>query len=73
VPSGQPNPLTVYQHGKLLEEGCIQVTKTALEKEQREKCESLGSSSDEDEGEARDDEQEHPNLRMQWTWSEIKG
>jgi hypothetical protein len=72
MPPGQPNPLTVYQHGRLLEEGCIQVTKTVLEKEEKERCESLVGSSDEDEGNMRDEEEEHPNLRMQWTWSEVK-
>jgi hypothetical protein len=65
MPLGQPNPLTVYQHGRLLEEGCIQVTKTAVEKEGRERCGSVGSSDEDEEG-------EHPNLRLQWTWSEVK-
>jgi len=66
MPNNAPNPLNGYQQGNLLEEGRVQVTKTVLEKEER--CESVGSSDEEDDGETG----EHPNLRMQWTWTDVK-
>jgi len=68
MPNNAPNPLNGYQQGNLLEEGRVQVTKTVLEKEER--CESVGSSDDEEDGE--ENLGEHPNLRMQWTWTDVK-
>jgi hypothetical protein len=65
MPLGQPNPLTLYQHGRLLEEGCIQVMKTTVEKEGGERRGSVGSSDEDEDGEL-------PSLRLQWTWNEGK-
>jgi hypothetical protein len=74
MPPNTTNPLTVYGHGNLLEEGCISITKTSLEKESRRRCDSVGSSDEEDEKSERGEEgvEEHPNLRLQWNWSEMK-
>jgi hypothetical protein len=79
MPSGTPNPLTGYRQGRLLEEGCIQVTKTILERESAgdmqglKQEESVGSSSDEEDVDnGRGRVKDHPNLRLQWTWSEMK-
>jgi len=70
-----PNPLTGYQHGGLLEEGRVQVTRTVLGKDGglSTRCEGVGSGDeDEDELIDEDDTGEHPNLRMQWTWTDVK-
>ncbi|KAH3915412.1 hypothetical protein HBI56_166100 [Parastagonospora nodorum] len=69
MPSNTSHPLTGYGHGNLLEEGCVSITRTSLEKESRRSCSSAGSSDDEvEEEEVRD----HQNLRKQWTWTELK-
>lgn len=77
MPPGSHDPLTGYQHGRLLEEGCIQVTKTTLEKENWRR--SVGSSDDDGEVENEEDRRprsgngkEHENLRLQWRWTEVK-
>jgi hypothetical protein len=73
MPINAPNPLTGYHHGGLLEEGRVQVTKTVLQKDGRSKrCESVGSSDEDDELIDEDDNREHPNLRAQWTWTDVK-
>jgi hypothetical protein len=71
MPPNTPNPLTGYGHGNLLEEGCISVTKTTPEKQIIGRCGSVGSSSDEDE-EREEELKDHENLRMQWTWTQLK-
>jgi hypothetical protein len=65
MPPGSSNPLTGYGHGNLLEEGCVSIMKTSLKKENRRRSESVGSSDEED-------VQEHENLKLQWTWTELK-
>lgn len=75
MPMNAPNPLTGYQHGGLLEEGRVQVTRTVLGKDGglSTRCEGVGSGDeDEDELIDEDDTGEHPNLRMQWTWTDVK-
>jgi hypothetical protein len=74
MPPNTANPLTGYVHGNLLEEGCIELTKTVLEREGgKQGVEMLvtdsGASSDEEEEEVRD----HENLHLKWTWTEVKG
>jgi hypothetical protein len=78
MPPDTQDPLTGYQHGNLLEEGCIQVTRTTMGKESRRRCESV-ESSDDDEGDDKSDRtmeeeetEDHANLHMQWTWTELK-
>jgi hypothetical protein len=72
MPPNTANPLTGYVHGNLLEEGCIELTKTVSEKEKgievivREIAES-GDDEEEDE-EGRD----HENLHLKWTYTELK-
>jgi hypothetical protein len=72
MPPNTQNPLTGYLHGNLLEEGCIELTKTVLEKEDKRGfeglCESAAGSSDEEE----EDTEYHENLHLKWTWTEIK-
>ncbi|KAF2824263.1 hypothetical protein CC86DRAFT_52666 [Ophiobolus disseminans] len=69
MPNSAPNPLTSYQQGSAMEEGRIQVTKTTLEKEETSsRSGSVGSIEGEDEVET----EEHPNLKMQWTWTDTK-
>jgi hypothetical protein len=73
MPLNTTNPLTGYVHGNLLEEGCIELTKTVLEKGgEKQGVEVLatesGASSDEEEEEVRD----HENLHLKWTWTEVK-
>lgn len=75
MPPNSHDPLTGYQHGRLLEEGCIQVTKTTLEKEDWRR--SVGSSDDDGEVEneedgGRESGKEHENMHLQWTWTELK-
>jgi hypothetical protein len=80
MPLNTANPLTGYVHAELLEEGCIELTKTVVEKEDEKRglevlCESeLGSSSDEDEevGVGEDNGEDHANLHLKWTWTEVK-
>jgi hypothetical protein len=67
-----PNPLTGYGHGTLLEEGCVSVTTTNSKEGSRGRCGSVESSSDEEEDREEEDMKDHKNLRMQWTWTELK-
>ena len=80
-----PNPLTNYVHARWLEEGCLRVSKTTLERQHRtqarRKSEWHGSTSEkeeEDDGEnsvdggTDDDCEDHPNMHLRWTWSELK-
>lgn len=56
-----------------MEEGCIQVTKTTLEKENWRR--SVGSSDDgevENEDGRGESGKDHENLHLQWTWTELK-
>jgi hypothetical protein len=73
MPLNTQNPLTGYLHGSLLEEGCIELTKTVLGKEDKHGfevlCESAAGSSDEEEEE---DTEHHENLHLKWTWTEVK-
>jgi hypothetical protein len=70
MPPGTSNPFTGYVHANLLEEGCIELTKTVLEKEGVEVMVSeSGVSSDEEE---EDDAKDHKNLHLKWTWTELK-
>jgi hypothetical protein len=74
MPPNTANPLTGYVHGNLLEEGCIELTKTVLENEGgKQGVEMLvtesGASSDEEEEEVRN----HENLHLKWTWTEVQG
>lgn len=77
MPTTAPSPLTSYLHGGLLEEGCVHISKTTLEKEEpvtrHTKC--APSSMDEDSSDAEsveEDDADHPSLRMQWNWTELK-
>jgi hypothetical protein len=83
MPPNTQNPLTGYLHGDLLEEGCIELTKTVLEKEDKRRFEGLcesasgaGSSDEEEEEEGgrvvREDPGYHENLHLKWTWTEVK-
>lgn len=72
MPTAAPSPLTSYLNGGLLEEGCVHISKTTLEKEQS--VLRMPSPVDEDTSDADsvEDEADHPNLRMQWRWTELK-
>ncbi|KAF2035203.1 hypothetical protein EK21DRAFT_84823 [Setomelanomma holmii] len=71
TPHNAQDPLTGYQHGGLLEEGCIDITKTVLEKENKSRRCDSSRSSDEEEEEADDGHgRDHPNLKLQWEWTE---
>lgn len=83
LPPHAPNPLTSYAHARWLEEGCLYVSKTTLE--ERDACRKaaqnvqwrFSTSEAELEGESggKDmsfDDKDHPNLRLQWTWSELQ-
>ncbi|KAH8728967.1 hypothetical protein GQ44DRAFT_768834 [Phaeosphaeriaceae sp. PMI808] len=79
LPPNTPNPWTNYQHGKLLEEGCIHVTKVEREadstdnRQRYEQCESVKSSDDEEDSVSMEENvDDHPKLKMQWTWTELK-
>jgi hypothetical protein len=77
MPPNTQDPLTGYHHGNLLEEGCIQVTKT-IGKDVMRRCESVGSSDDDEQDDksshmmGEEGVEDHANLRMQWTWTELK-
>lgn len=75
MPTTAPCPLTSHLHGGLLEEGCIHISKTRLEKEgveERKKCEELGGDEDASDAESVEEDAEHSGLRMQWSWTELK-
>jgi hypothetical protein len=74
MPPAAQNPLTGYQHGGLLEEGCIVVTKAVLRREDptgRKGLERYSRPGGTEE-EAREEEygKNHPNLGLQWEWTE---
>lgn len=71
MPTTAPCPLTSYLHGGLLEEGCIHVSKMRLEKEVERRAPVDEDSSDAESVED-DDTADHPGLRMQWDWTELK-
>jgi hypothetical protein len=85
MPSKQPSPLTGYLHAGLLEEGCVLVSKTTLGEERGRRVVLGTAESDEadteseGEVEASDDEasddasgtEDHPNLKMRWSWTEL--
>lgn len=69
MPTTAPCPLTSYLHGGLLEEGCIHISKMRLEKEEK------GARVDDDMSDAEsveEDGADHPGLRMQWNFTELK-
>lgn len=70
MPTTAPCPLTTYLHGGLLEEGYIHVSKMRLEKEIARRVPAEEDSSDAELVE--EDDTDHPGLRMQWNWTELK-
>lgn len=81
MPHNAPDPLATYQCARYMEEGCIQVTKTVLDKEgggvQKHSCEKMkrewpdDQSEEDDSGTGEEDVDDHPNLRMKWRWTEL--
>ncbi|CAO2652898.1 Nn.00g023090.m01.CDS01 [Neocucurbitaria sp. VM-36] len=85
LPMDMPNPLTNYIYARWLEEGRMRVSKIALEKQhmaqtsrKREWDGSTSEKEEEDDGEnsvdgGRDgDGEDHPNMHLRWTWSELQ-
>lgn len=78
MPHNAPDPLQSYQHARWLEEGCIHVTKTVLEKEEKitkaHNTRYVDERWEEEERSSEDGEEvvDHPNLRMQWRWTELR-
>ncbi|KAJ8106849.1 hypothetical protein OPT61_g9268 [Boeremia exigua] len=69
MPTTAPCPLTSYLHGGLLEEGRIHVSRLRLEKEETREMPLEEDSSD---TESVEEDENHPGLRMQWNWTELK-
>ena len=68
MPTTEPCPLTSYLHGGLLEEGCIHVSKMRLEDDVKRQTLVDEDTSD---AESVEDDIDHPNLKMQWKWTEL--